>query len=203
MALFDSPFFTYPLLIVLVVLINFFPHFIAEEESRPWRIGLTLVASIFFIIGYLIVLWSLTNEFFIIFVVVFAFSYAHFCSILKKSIRLKFYTIIFLIVSLFFILWTTAMFGKYYMENELINVNDYISQYNAIIDLSDWFPIMDFKLSILFFNISFKNYFILPDDVSLKNPFFIQFILGIIISGTIISWIIDVIKYFVTPSNPK
>ena len=36
-----------------------------------------------------------------------------------------------------------------------------------------------------------------------SNPFFIQFVFGIIVSGTIISWAIDVIKHFVTPANPN
>ena len=95
------------------------------------------------------------------------------------------------------------MFGRYYVINGLIDFSNHISQYNSIIDTNDWFPIMDFKLSILFFDVSFENYFTLPDDVSLRNPFFIQFVFGIIVSGTIISWAIDVIKHFVTPANPN
>ena len=93
------------------------------------------------------------------------------------------------------------MFGKYYVDNNLIDFSNYIPQYKIIVDARDWLPIMNFKLSVLFFDVSFEKYFILPNDLSLKNPFFIQFAFGIIISGTIISWAIDVIKYFITPSK--
>ena len=93
------------------------------------------------------------------------------------------------------------MFGKYYFDNHLIDLLDYQSQYETILNANDWFPIMDLKLSIMYFDISFKTYFVLPDKISFENPAFVQFSLGIVISGTIISWVIDTIKDFVAPSK--
>lgn len=201
MDFFDSPGFMYFCAIMLVIGINVIPYYVSAYDSRLWKICVTLFASIIFVIGYLVVLWPMTNEFFVLSVIIFTISYVHFCFTIKRQVSLKFYTTIFIIVSLFFVLWTTAMFGKYYVENNLIDFSNYIAQYTSIIEAHDLVPIMDFKLSVIFFNVSFERYFILPDDISFINPFFIQFIFGIIVSGTIISWAIDVIKYFVTPSK--
>lgn len=203
MEFFDSPAFMYSCAVLSVISTNVLPYWIFIEKSKYRKICAALFCSAMFVLCYLGVLWSITNEFFIAAVIVFALSYIHFCFALKRRINLKLYTIIFIILSLFFAIWTTVMFGRYYVINGLIDFSNHISQYNSIIDTNDWFPIMDFKLSILFFDVSFENYFTLPDDVSLRNPFFIQFVFGIIVSGTIISWAIDVIKHFVTPANPN
>lgn len=203
MEFFGYPIFAYFYAVLLVVFSNILPHFVSIEEPEYQKTCMTLLCSTMFIVCYLVVLWFFTNEFLIMLIVIFAFSYIHFCFTLKRKISLKLYTIIFIIFSLFFSIWTTVIFGRYYVENDLIDFSNYISQYNSIIDTNDWFPIMDFKLSLLFFDVSFEKYFILPDDVSFKNPFFIQFVFGIIVSGTIISWAIDVIKYFVAPAKPN
>ena len=156
MEFFDSPAFMYSCAVLSVISTNVLPYWIFIEKSKYRKICAALFCSAMFVLCYLGVLWSITNEFFIAAVI-----------------------------------------------NGLIDFSNHISQYNSIIDTNDWFPIMDFKLSILFFDVSFENYFTLPDDVSLRNPFFIQFVFGIIVSGTIISWAIDVIKHFVTPANPN
>ena len=114
---------------MMIIGINVFPYFASAEDSRLWKICVTLFASVVFVIGYLEILWTVTNENFILFVIVFTISYVHFCFTLKRQIKLKFYSVVFVIISLFFTLWTTAMFGKYYFDNELVETSNYISQY--------------------------------------------------------------------------
>lgn len=199
----DSPSFIYFILVFVVIITNIFPYLVFWGKSKLWKTLATLFFSTMFIIYYIGVLWFTTNEFFIVSVIAFTFSYIHFCFTLKKSANHKLYTIIFTILSLFFSLWTTVLFGKYYVDNNLIDFSNYISRYNSILNADDCFLITDFKLSILFFDISFEKYFTLSNYVSLKNPFFIQFVYGIIISGTAISWVIDTLKHLITPSKPN
>ena len=201
MSFVDSPIFTLISFGISLIALNLLPYLFGMEDKPYWKVWFPILVTTFFILEFIIVPWTMTNQFFLIFVVAFTFSYVHFCFTTKKRINTALYTVIFITLSILFIVWTTVMFGKYYFDNHLIDLLDYQSQYETILTANDWFPIMDLKLSIMYFDISFKTYFVLPDKISFENPAFVQFSLGIVISGTIISWVIDTIKDFVAPSK--
>lgn len=197
----DSPVFVVVAFGISLISLNLLPYLFGSEDTPFWTVWFPILVTTLFVLDIIIVPWTMTNQFFLIFVGGFAFTYVHFCFSAKRRIHTALYTLIFVTLSLLFIVWTTVMFGKYYFDNRLVDLLNYQTQYTVIIDANDWFPVMDLKLSIMYFDISFKNYFVLPDKISLENPFFVQFSLGIVISGTIISWAIDTIKNFVAPSK--
>ena len=183
MSFVDSPIFTLISFGISLIALNLLPYLFGMEDKPYWKVWFPILVTTFFILEFIIVPWTMTNQFFLIFVVAFTFSYVHFCFTTKKRINTALYTVIFITLSILF------------------DLLDYQSQYETILNANDWFPIMDLKLSIMYFDISFKTYFVLPDKISFENPAFVQFSLGIVISGTIISWVIDTIKDFVAPSK--
>lgn len=182
-----------------VVLMLFSKSFLSDYPKHGKYCLLLALAS--FMIGSMGGLWYLTNQLFLVSILINFTFYICFCHSLRKRVQIVPYTIFFVFVTLFFIIWITVIFGKYYFDNELVEILDYKLQYNAILELHDFFLAANLKLSIMFFNIGFEKYFSFPTDISFSNPFFIQFIAGIVISGTIISWGFDMFKQLIVPSN--
>lgn len=147
--------------------------------------------------------WSFTYKQFIIAIITLVFSFANLCFLHKKNWGRMQYTLIFIFLSTFYILWLTVLFGKFYYDNELIDISLYMNQVEDIIDKYDWylFPIYDFQLSIIFFDIGLEKYFTLPKQLSLSNIQFIQFLIGIIINGTIVFSVFDLIKSAIAPNT--
>lgn len=106
-----------------------------------------------------------------------------------------------MILTLFFIIWITVLFGKFYYDNNLIDTSIYYNQVYEIFKKYKWFPIYNFHLSLLFFNIGIKGYFVTPENITLNDIYFVQFVFGIIISGTIISGTFDFIRNIIFPKN--
>lgn len=199
MELFDNPssiMATY----LSIISFNILPYHISNKSSDTEKFYAALSVPFVFVLLYFGIL-SQSSRLLTLNFVIFSVSYLNFCFSLKKRIPLKCYAIIFIIISLLFVFGITAIFGQYYVKSNLVDTSNYMLQYNTIINTHDCGPIMDFKLSILFFDVGFETYSILPDlaDSSLKNPFFIPLVFRIILNGIIISLVVDIIKYFVMP----
>ncbi len=155
------------------------------------------------IIMFSFMLWAFTTNkiLFLFALLMFLGSYLNLCVFHKKVFNDKQYIIFFTLLTIFFVIWITVLFGKFYYDNKLIETWVYQSKI-AKINRKYNFPLFyDFHLSLIFFDIGFEKYFTIPKNIELYDIQFIQFIFGFIISGTIISGIFDFIKNIIFPEN--
>lgn len=122
--------------------------------------------------------WGFITDFPHIYIILFMLTYINLCFFYKKICNSIQYFVIFNLFSVFFVLWITVLFGKYYYDNQLIDVSTYQNHINSIIDkYPDYlFPIMDLHASTVFFSIGLKEYFTSPNEISLSDIHFIQHI---------------------------
>lgn len=117
-------------------------------------------------------------------IIILTLTYINLCVASRRALSIKVYTITFVFLSLFFLLEITILFGikrgiKPYYPFDI----DWIEMYSA------------------YFFSGLKGYFILPDSFSISSPKFIQFIVGCILDGTVISEIYNIFKSVIFPSN--
>ena len=186
--------------IVLIFLVNFNLWYRSFEIIFGSK-NIDLVYSTTILIMLSLNFWEYANECMLLFLFILTLSYTNLCIVFKKNCNNLQYTIIFIILTIFYLLWITVLFGKYYYDNNLIDTSIYTDCIEEIYNKYDWFPVYDFHLSIIFFEIAFEKYFIIPEKIILNDVQFVQFVSGIIISGTIISGTLDFIKKLIFPKN--
>lgn len=186
--------------IILMILINVNLWLRYYEKNGGSKTIEILVCTVFIIVLSL-ELWGYESKYFLFILLLFTFSYVNLCIVYKKNFGRTQYNITFVLLTLFFVIWITVLFGKFYYDNNLIDVSIYDDRVNEIFTKYKWFPIYDFHLSLIFFDIGIKKYFIEPENIMLNDIHFVQFISGIIISGTIISGIFEFIKNIIFPKN--
>lgn len=131
----------------------------------------------------------------------FSVTYVSLCVLFKKKMKAISYAISFYSITIYFIIYITTTFGMYYTLNDLVSYSEYSSQFNGITNFADFSIISFIECYLSFFNLGLKYYFVLPTNVSLSNPFFVQFVVGIVIGGTSISCVFDTIKRLIAISN--
>lgn len=129
-------------------------------------------------------------------------TYMLFCNKLnRQKVNLILKSFIFIALSLLFVIWITVLFGANYYQTNAEIKDLYQDEIFSIIDWNMIPPIKDFFLSCIFFNIAMEKYFILPEYLSITNVHFIQFVIGIVIAGTILSGIYSIVKKLIVPTN--
>lgn len=188
--------------VIILIFLNIISHINYFEEYNKTKKNRLFFDSL--IILCFFYLWGVTkSRLFLFYIILFICSYINLCIVHKKNWGKITYTILFTLFSVFFVIWITVLFGKYYYDNNLIDVTIYKNQIEQIIEKYKWFPIYDFYLSIIFFNISLEKYFIVPSYISIHNVQFIQFLVGIVINGTIIFGFYDLIKAIIIPNTKQ
>lgn len=190
---------------LLFIILNIDLHLNIYNKAGMIKKKYEVLLVSFLIIIFDFTLWGNISEYVIVYLLLLTFSYINICIVFKKNFSKLFYIVLFILLSVFYVLWITVLFGKYYYDNCLIDVSIYQYQIDDIIDKygESFYTIYDFHLSKVFFSIALEKYFIIPQPISLSNLQFIQFLVGLIIGGTIIESLFDIIKGSILPALPR
>lgn len=175
----------YCILIIITVFLNFglWKIICMQDTTFIQRFEMIFISSM--LILYSFSYWGLITSFPHISIILFILTYINLCIFYKKICKNICYIVVFNLFSVFFVLWITVLFGKYYYDNQLIDISTYKNHINSIIERypNYLFPIMDLHMSTVFFSIGLKEYFTLSNEISLSNIHFIQHIVGCLIPG--------------------
>lgn len=196
-SLYAIPFFCF-----CVILLNILLHFYANRIKD----SLLRVYVIACIVAYCIlctVLCLLAEFAFFLVLIILTGSYINICVCIKKSPgKASQRKIIFIILSLFFAMWITVLFGMYGYGNNLVDSSLYEDSLASVGNNQNSFIAL-LGTAFVFFNIGLKNYFVPPalSDISITNFNFIQSLVGLAMIGTIFPAIASVIIESITPSK--
>ena len=171
---------SYCFVIIVTVFLNLvlLKTICALDTTFNQRFEIIFISTMLILISFYY--WGVIIDFPHISIILFILTYINLCISYKKICNNIHYFVIFNLFSVFFVLWLTVLFGKFYYDHQLIDVSTYR---NHIISIRDkypiyLFPIMDLHESTVFFSIGLKEYFTPPNEISLSNIHFIQHIVG-------------------------
>lgn len=211
-------------LLFLNIMIHF-PHRVADKKLFQLLFVLLLSTLCSLCALGITLMFSFSNNvsYFLI-ILVSTLSFVNLCVVNRKYLGRTQYIFVFIILSITYIFVITMLFGEIYCFNpipELVpydesleTVSDYLNRltpYLAAVD--EYIAKSDIYLSYLerayncpylaYFLAGFEKYFISPNPLSFSNPHFVQHLISLVINGTIIASIFDLIKSIIVPMPIK
>lgn len=187
------------IIIVLASAFLFFIHKMGKEIDNFLAIDCIIA-----IVSGSSFMWISTLDEMLLNLLILICGYTSICFFIKKAVfSINTKIVIFFLVSVVFLWWSTVLFGKLYMDNCLEDSCEYYDIITRIIDDDQFFIVMNLRMSVIYLSVGIERYFIVPNKADINDLQFLQFIFGFIAGGTVITTIFSIITKFIAPSHNK
>ena len=210
-------------LIIVNVMIHMV-HNVSEEEifQRLFVLLMDFCCAVFMFLLFLS--FSVFDELSYLLVIIIAtISFVNLCVVNRKYLKKTQYVFVFITLSIVYIIGITVLFGELYYVVPIRNFVSYdenletiaayierlnehtaiLEEYTAYIERAKEIKLFPFpeeyRTVFAYFFAGFEKLFVPPDPMSLSNPHFLQHLIYLVINGTIISIIFDLIKSIISP----
>lgn len=151
----------------------------------------------------LVLSWSSAESLFFSLLYVFI-SYYLLCLAYKKTLFRKLHIIAFTVTSLLFVIYISACFGAYYYNlspDILLDEKNEAIRILVVKMIESGIPDGFFLTYSVFVLLGLEGFFVRPESFSFNDMHCIQRVIGIVLGGTLLSWLWDMIKSKIMPAS--
>lgn len=164
----------------------------SREPFGQSFLGYSLIISFAGITFLLAYLYATSNIYLLVLYLFLA--YFGVCSFFKKRSGRKMYIVAFILSSVILVFALTSVFGSYYFYTDEITRSSIYQEVKHAMDSFHPHITEDLMLNWIFFSAGIGYYFIKPDNFSLSNVHFFQWCVGLVLAGTIVTWLFEYLR---------